>query len=244
MAGGLGGLIGVGGGVLMVPLMVELMKVRQHHAHGTSLVAIVFTGLSGAVAYALQGSVDWLAAVFLASSAVLTAKWGARWTTRLSEWQLKRAFGAFLLFVAAMLLIKSSLPTVAFTMTGRVLVLLLTGGLTGFLAGMMGVGGGLLMVPAMVLLAGEPQHTAQGTSLVVMVPTAFAGAWEHWRLKHVEVPLLPGLGAGVLVGASLGAHIAHALPEPRLRFLFAMFVAFMGWRFLRAHPTSELSQTI
>lgn len=65
-AGFFGGLIGVGGGIVMIPLMVGVLKMKQHMAHGTSLVALVFTGLSGAITYALNGSVDIIAAVLLA----------------------------------------------------------------------------------------------------------------------------------------------------------------------------------
>ena len=80
VAGMMGGLVGVGGGVFMVPLMTELLKVRQHQAHGTSLVAIVFTGAIGAVAYGLQKSVDIVAAILLAATSILTAQLGAKWT--------------------------------------------------------------------------------------------------------------------------------------------------------------------
>ena len=68
-----GGLIGLGGGAVMIPLMVRFFKFSQHQGHGTSLMALVFTGLSGAVTYYLKGSVDIWAAVLLAASAMLTA---------------------------------------------------------------------------------------------------------------------------------------------------------------------------
>jgi Predicted permeases len=164
IAGAMGGLVGVGGGVFMVPLMSELMKVRQHEAHGTSLVAIVFTGITGAIAYGLQKSVDIVAAILLASTAVLTARWGAKFTAVLPEWKLKRSFGAFLIFVAWLMVIKPYLPAfhIGVFLWGKVISLLVTGAFTGFLSGMMGVGGGLIMVPVMVLLLGLSQHTAQG----------------------------------------------------------------------------------
>ncbi|MGB9825741.1 MAG: TSUP family transporter, partial [Desulfofundulus sp.] len=77
-AGFFGGLVGLGGGVIMIPLMVGMLKMGQHKAHGTSLVALVFTGISGAITYALNGSVDILASVLLASTAIFTARAGAR----------------------------------------------------------------------------------------------------------------------------------------------------------------------
>ncbi len=250
LAGLVGGLVGVGGGVLMVPLMVEWLKLRQHEAHGTSLVAIVFTGVAGSVAYGLQGSVDLFAALLLASTAMLSARQGARFAASLAEWKLKRSFGGFLLFVASLLALKSFLPTLFpsnplgvsgishFVKAG---VLLLTGLITGFLSGMMGVGGGLLMVPAMVLLVGITQHTAQGTSLLVMVPAGMVGAWTHWRLGNVVASLVPGLILGVLAGTQIGAHFAHALPENHLRLFFAAFAGFMSLRYLRTPPDQEQS---
>ncbi|HXX79945.1 MAG TPA: TSUP family transporter, partial [Thermodesulfovibrionales bacterium] len=73
LAGILGGLLGIGGGIVMIPLMVGLLKVTQHRALGTSLAAMIFIGLVGAATYALQGSVDLLSSVLLATTAILTA---------------------------------------------------------------------------------------------------------------------------------------------------------------------------
>jgi len=241
VAGMMGGLVGVGGGVFMVPLMTELLKVRQHQAHGTSLVAIVFTGAIGAVAYGLQKSVDIVAAILLAATSILTAQLGAKWTAVLPEWKLKRYFGAFLFFVASLMLLKPYLPTFHLGpfLWGKVISLLVTGAFTGFLSGMMGVGGGLIMVPVMVLLLGLNQHTAQGTSLLVMVPTGIAGAWTHWKLGHIVLDIVPGLIVGVLIGTSLGAELAHSLPENQLRLVFVAFIAAMSIRYLTSRPPEK-----
>ncbi|MFN4179178.1 MAG: sulfite exporter TauE/SafE family protein [Armatimonadota bacterium] len=240
MAGLLGGLVGLGGGVLMIPLMVELLKFRQHQAHGTSLVAIVFTGLSGAIAYALERSVDLVAATALACTAILTARSGAKFTAVLPEWKLKRFFGAFLLFIAFLLATKPYIPHLHFSASfGKVSILLVTGAFTGFLSGMMGVGGGLIMVPVMVLLIGLSQHTAQGTSLLVMVPTGAIGAWTHWKLGHVEWKIVPGLIVGVLMGTFTGAKFAHFLPENQLRLIFVAFMVAMSFRYLLAKPLAK-----
>src|SRR5512147_2059236 len=96
VAGMFGGLVGLGGGVIMIPLMVGVLKLTQHQAHGTSLVALVFTGISGAATYALQGSMDLTAAALLAATAIVTARAGAHYAHSLSEWVLKRSFGGFL----------------------------------------------------------------------------------------------------------------------------------------------------
>ena len=241
VAGMMGGLVGLGGGVFMVPLMSELLKVRQHEAHGTSLVAIVFTGTTGAIAYGLQKSVDIVAAILLAATAVLAVRWGAKWTAVLPEWKLKRFFGAFLIFVASLMLLKPYLPAfhLGAFLWGKVISLLVTGAFTGFLSGMMGVGGGLIMVPVMVLLVGLSQHTAQGTSLLVMVPIGTVGAWTYWKLGHILWEIVPGLITGVLVGTSLGARFAHSLPENQLRLVFVAFILLMSLRYLTAKPVGK-----
>lgn len=231
-----GGLVGLGGGVVMVPMLVGLARLRQQEAHGTSLVTVVFAGMAGAATYAAQGAVDLPGAAFLALTATLTAPFGARYAHALPEWKLKRAFGAFLLVVSLLLLAKPWLAGGAAPAGGwgKGAVLLPVGAVTGFLSGMMGVGGGNLMVPAMVLLAGFPQAIAQGTSLLAMVPAGAVGAYAHWRLGNVARRLVPGLVAGILVGAFAGGSVALRLPDEALRLVFAAVLVWTGARYLRA----------
>jgi uncharacterized membrane protein YfcA len=235
-AGLFGGLVGLGGGIVMIPLMVRFAGLRQHQAHGTSLVALVFTGLAGAATYAGRGSIDVAAALSLAVPAMATARLGARHAHSLPEWKLKRAFGGFLLLVTALLLLKpyiagASVPAVGFA---KVSVLVATGAFTGFLSGMMGVGGGSLMVPAMVLLTGFPQALAQGSSLLAMIPAGTAGAHQHWQLGNVVRRLVPGLVPGVIVGAWLGGSLALRLTDETLRLAFAAVVVYTGVRYIAA----------
>jgi len=236
VAGMFGGLVGLGGGVIMIPLMVGIRKLSQHTAHGTSLVALVFTGLAGTTAYYLKGSVDLAAAALLAATAVFTARAGAKFAHALPEWKLKRSFGAFLIFVSLLLLVKPYLTglvlsTAAWYKAG---VLLMAGIFTGFLSGMMGVGGGTIMVSAMVLLAGMGQHVSQGTSLLAMVPAGTVGAYTHWKLGNVRGSLLAGLIPGIVAGTYLGGMLAHLLPDAALRFVFAAVLVWTGGRYLRA----------
>jgi hypothetical protein len=115
-------------------------------------------------------------------------------------------------------------------------VLLSTGVFTGFLSGMMGVGGGSIMVPAMVLLAGFPQVLAQGSSLLAMVPAGAVGAYTHWRLGNVVTRLLAGLVPGILVGTFAGSSLALRLPEVALRLVFAAVLVWTGSKYVRAAP--------
>ncbi|WP_234554184.1 sulfite exporter TauE/SafE family protein [Thermus caliditerrae] len=239
LGGGFGGLVGLGGGTVMIPLMVGILRLSQHKAHGTSLVAVFFTGLMGAITYGLQGSLRLEAALLLAATAILTARLGARYAHSLAEKDLKRAFGLFLLFVAFLLLLKPYLAPVGLVRgtLAESFTLLLTGSFTGFLSGMMGVGGGTIMVPAMVLLLGMDQHTAQGTSLLAMVPASLVGAYTHHRLGNVESTLAMGLVPGVFLGTFLGGETAHFLPEGILRLVFTAVLLWTAWRNLR--PTGR-----
>jgi len=233
-AGAFGGLIGIGGGLIMIPLMTEVLKLTQHKAHGTSLVALVFTGIGGATTYAFHGAMDITAAVLLASVAVFTAPLGARYSHALSERKLKKYFGIFLIVCSLLLLIKPYLANMLGTVPGytKVIIFLITGAFTGFLSGMMGVGGGTIMVPVMVILTGFTQHIAQGTSLLVMIPTGCIGAFTHWKIGNVATEMLIGLIPGIILGTYLGGNFANILPDNILRLIFASIMIFVSFRYL------------
>lgn len=245
LAGMFGGLVGLGGGVIIILFMVGILKMDQIKAHGTSLVALVFTGVAGTAAYGMQGSVDVTAAILLAATAMVTARAGARYAHALPEWKLKKSFGGFLVFVSLLLLLKPYLPHVQGMESGlpKILILLLTGVFTGFLSGMMGVGGGSIMVPAMVLLAGFEQHLAQGSSLFAMIPAGAVGAYTHWKLGNVKTNLLTGLIPGILLGTYLGGTLAHVLSETVLRVIFASVLIWTGLRYLKSKMPEKKSET-
>jgi uncharacterized membrane protein YfcA len=244
IAGSLGGLVGVGGGVIIIPMMTETLNFRQHEAHGTSLVAVVFTGVAGSVIYYIHGSVDITASVLLAGMALITVRLGAKYCCFLPELTLKKYFGFFLLFVAVLFILKPFLP---YVMDGlppvwiRWIVLVLLGALTGFISGMMGVGGGSFMIPIMVLFAGIAQHTAQGISLLAMIPASAVGVWTHWKEGNIRTSSLPGLVAGVLVGVYVGGSFAHLIPERELRLIYTALLLYTSLRYLR---TKSLPATV
>jgi hypothetical protein len=241
IAGVFGGLVGLGGGVIMIPLMVGIQKLSQHKAHGTSLVALVFTGLAGTTTYFLKGSIDMTASALLAATAIFTARAGAKFAHALPEWKLKRSFGGFLIFVSLILLVKPYLPGLVLSTAGwyKAGVLLMTGTFPGFLSGMMGVGGGTIMVPSMVLLLGMGQHVSQGTSLLAMVPAGSVGAYTHGKLGNVQKGLLAGLIPGIIIGTYLGGTLAHVLPDATLRIVFAAVLIWTGIRYLRAKAPDQ-----
>ncbi len=235
LGGCFGGLVGFGGGAVMIPLLTWLAKLSQHKAHGTSLAAIIFTALVGAVTYFLHGAVDWKVAAIVAASAILFARFGALYAHSLPEKKLKKAFGIFLAVISILVIVKGLLPS-AVQPPGfwlNLLIFVLTGAATGFLSGMMGVGGGTIMIPPMVLLAGMSQHVAQGTSLLAMVPVSISGALTHYRLGNVETGIIRGLVAGAVVGGYLGGTAANLLPDLYLKVIFSAVMVWLGLKYIR-----------
>jgi hypothetical protein len=234
--GFLGGLAGIGGAVVMIPLMTWLMRLTQHQAHGTSLVAIVFTGLAGSATYFVHGALDWRAGLLLSATAMVSARYGALYAHSLPEKRLRRAFGVFLVSVSLLLVARNFFPENPYEPARwlKVGAYLLTGLATGFLSGMMGVGGGGIMIPLMVFLAGMNQHLAQGTSLMVMVPAALVGALTHFRLGAVHLKIVWGLAPGAVIGGYLGAAVANRLPELYLTLVFCALGSWLGSRYLKA----------
>ena len=113
-----------------------------------------------------------------------------------------------------------------------VLVALL--GLTaGVVSGLFGVGGAIVIIPGLVLVAKLPQHTANGTSLAaLLLPVGLLGAWEYYRRGQVNVPYAAIIAAGLFVGALLGAKLAGPLSDAALRRAFGVFLMLVALRLL------------
>jgi uncharacterized membrane protein YfcA len=119
-------------------------------------------------------------------------------------------------------------------MSGELIVITVVSGLiVGAMSAFFGVGGGLLMVPFMVLVLGETQHVAEGTSLMVIVPTAIVGVIAHHKRGFVDFRLAAWLGLGGIAGAVLGARLALGTAGSVLRMMFGALVIIVGVRFIR-----------
>ena len=112
------------------------------------------------------------------------------------------------------------------------LLALAVGVAVGIVSALFGIGGGTVMVPFMVLILEKSQHIAEGTSLLVIVPTALAGVYAHRKARYVTWRTFAALGAAGAVGAVIGARIALVIDGPVLQKLFAVFVAAVGIRLL------------
>jgi uncharacterized protein len=97
--------------------------------------------------------------------------------------------------------------------------------IAGICGGMFGLGGGSVMIPALVFLAGFTQHQAQGTTLAALVPPiGLLAAWEYWRHGNVNIPVAGLICAGFLIGGFAGAHLVQGMPSPVLKKLFGVFL--------------------
>lgn len=233
IAGGLtSGLLGVGGGIVLVPLLTKFMGLDQKRAQATSLAILVFTALAGAIAYRAAGEVDLAMAALLAVGSIVGVRLGALHSARLPASTLRRAFGALAVVVGGRLLL-TQLPEGAWLALPGIAGIgleIVTGFAIGWLAGLLGVGGGVILVPILTLLFGVPQHAAQGVSLFMIVPTSIVGAWTQLRLGAVEKPIVAPVAIASVIAAVAAAAIAHQLPGATLRQLFGVLLIVIGAR--------------
>ncbi|GIW13997.1 MAG: UPF0721 transmembrane protein [Tepidiforma sp.] len=225
----LSGLLGGGGGAVMVPLMTGPLGMRQHVAHGTSLVVITATAGVAAVLYGAAGHFDVLLFAGLAAGAMTGAVAGARLAMRVPALRLRQLFGLFLLAVSLRMLLFA--PAGGWLTPGKGAELAAAGaiGLAGGLAsGALGVGGGAVFVPAMVLVLGTEQHAAQGISLVVIVLSSALGALTHYRQGTVDTVAARWIAPAAVPGAVAGAGLATQLSGRGLQVVFAVVLSAIG----------------
>lgn len=233
VAGLFSGGFGVGGGIILVPLLVAV-GFDRHRAHATSLAAIVPIAIAGAVAFGLSGEIDLGFGVLIGAGGVVGSVFGASLMNRMTHRSLSLFFGLVLL-AAAIRMIAGGDPLPGssdFAEPLQVVIAVGIGLLSGFFAGVAGIGGGVIIIPAAVLLLGFGQHQAQGTSLVAIIFTAVAGTVVNMRNKRVRLEdgLVIGL-AGVL-GSIVGAQVALGVEGRTLSVVFGLLVIVLALRTL------------
>lgn len=224
LGGFLSGLFGIGGGILMVPLLVLLLKIDQRHASALSLAGVLPAAIVGSITYALQGSVDVFAAALIAVGGIGGALIGTRLLRVLSLGWLRWAFVALLLLVAVRMFLDlpAGDPVAIGLWSGIALVGL--GLVVGIASGLFGIGGGVLIVPALVGLFGFDPVAAKGASLLAMIPTSITGTIANTRAKLVRPVDGLVLGSAAAVASFPGALLAHQLPTRLSNLLFAILV--------------------
>jgi uncharacterized protein len=248
-AGILAGLLGIGGGALVVPLLLAL-GYNPTQAVATSSWAMIITALSGTVQNWRMGLLDRSRLLGLGMPAIALTQLGVWLSTQLPQSTLLVAFGLLMCLNIYLITLRHQLvqrlesksnPQQSEPQQPRRSPLppwaarSLTGGLAGLLAGLLGVGGGAIMVPLQMLLLGEPIKRAIQTSLGVVVLTAIAATLGHARQGHVGWMAGLVVGLGGLVGAQGSARLLPKLPDLWVSRLFTVFlVAIATYSFWKA----------
>jgi len=248
LAGFVAGLLGVGGGIVTVPVLEYSLRFagvpeeyRMHMAVATSLAAIIPTAFSSARTHHARGAVDWPLAKSWGVAMVLGAALGSVLASHAPLAVLAGVFGSVALLIAAKMLLPLDHLRVARD-APRGWSGTLTGGLIGTVSAMMGIGGGTLTVPTLNL-CGYPIHRAVGTAAFFGIFISIPGTLGYLLAQPpVELPWatvgfvsLVGLAViapGSMLTAALGARVAHALSRRRLSQAFGLFLLFVGSRML------------
>lgn len=231
-AGVLSGLFGVGGGIVMVPLFVLWLGLPQKTAITTSLLAIIPISVSAIAGYAVGDAVAWQVGLVIGGGSIVGGQIGVRLLPVIPVPYLQVAFAVLLLYSALRLIQPDSVAADSGAIAGWP-VLVLVGVVAGLVAALLGVGGGIIVVPALVLLAGVDLSTARGTSLLVVLLTAVTASVSNWRAGALDARIgwLTGL---VGVPASLGAAlVAQSIPQRAAAYLFAALMVVAALQLLR-----------
>ena len=226
IGGTFSGALGVGGGIVMVPLMLTLLKFDQRRAAATSLAAIVLSSISGAITYAVAGHTDVVAGLLLGAGGVVGTLIGTRLLKVLPIPILRWGFIALLVIIAVrmFLVVPDRAADIEFSIAIGV-GLVFSGLIMGILAGMFGIGGGVLIVPILIAIFGVSDLVAKGTSLLAMIPISITGSVANIRNKLLRPFDGLVIGGAALVAAFGGAAIAFVIPAWLSSLIFGVFVA-------------------
>ncbi|MCP2263387.1 sulfite exporter TauE/SafE family protein [Promicromonospora thailandica] len=232
VGGAFSGLFGLGGGIVMVPLLTSLGGLTQRRASAYSLAAILPAAIVGSIPYLTHRAVDLVAAGLLVVGSVVGAVVGARLLARVPETLLRWLFvGVLVAGIVRSLLDGFGEPPSVDSAEGLPSLLDGTGmvglGLVmGIASGLLGIGGGQLAVPGLSALFDFAPALAKGTSLVAMIPTAVSGTWVNARnrLVHLRTAAIIGLVASVFSFG--GASLSVVLPDRVASVAFAALLVF------------------
>lgn len=222
------GMVGGGGSILTVPILVYVIGLSAHDATATSLVVVGATALLGVVPHWRNGNVHVRTALGFGAAGILGAFAGTALHQLVDESLILFGFG-FLMLVVAGRMAFSGTPAPRSVSDRQVLLsTIVAGALVGVLTGFFGVGGGFLIVPALVLALGLPMKQAIGTSLLIIAINSAAGAAARWSAGGFDWEVAAIFIAGGVVGSQIGVRVAQRVNDRRLATAFAGLVAVVG----------------
>jgi len=237
-------MIGVGGGVFIVPLLTLAYGFAPAHAVGTSLMVIIFGGISATVGYSRHKLVFFKTGLLLAIATVPGSILGAYLTSIMSGAVLAFIFGGFLIVVAIRMILSNDLvrpkkpgaknskvvwsePDV-FADKRRFLVAFGLSFFGGVASALLGIGGGLVFVPVLSLVLLLPIHVVVATSMFTMVFTSFVGVVQHWTLGNVNLEYGLFLAIGAVLGAQVGSWACKRVSGDKLQVVFAVALVLLS----------------
>jgi len=229
-AGTLGSMLGVGGGIIMVPALTFL-GLPPAQAASTSLIAVTSTSVSSTIEYSRQKRIDYRLGLEMAAFAIPGAVLGAILVKYLSQESFQIYFGILLLLVGVYILYKNSIlkdsSAKRRSMGLRTAVFAATFG-AGIISSMFGVGGGTIFVPAMLLVLGLTMQRAAPTSQLTLMMTSIAGVLTHVALLNPDYLQALALSVGAFAGAQIGARISRNANEALLQRLLGSALIAVG----------------
>jgi hypothetical protein len=249
VAGVLSGMFGIGGGAIIVPSLMLFMGYSQTNANGTSLAALLLpVGIFACIEYYRAGKLK-LSISTLVALGLLGGSWfGANIALGLPPFLLKSSYGIFLLYAAwryiapltwyreakGLVQAKSEESTPVDLNNRRIQVISFAVGLlAGLASGMFGIGGGLVIVPALMAFLHFDQKLATGTSLgALLLPVALPAVLRYYETGNVNLGAAAPLAILLMIFAVVGARITLGLPAKTIRRMYGFFLLFISLRFV------------
>lgn len=223
--GALLGLLGGGGSILTVPALVYLIGQSPQVAVTTSLAIVGANSAIGVLFHRAHGSLNWRVALLFGGTGMIVSFFAAGLSKLFPESLHMVAFSALMLVIGGLMISQRGKAARRDAPTHIDLPKTIAAGAgVGLVTGLLGVGGGFLIVPALVMLVGLPMHQAIGTSLVVIAMNSFSGFLGHLDGTAIDYGLIFAFVAAGLGGTYLGAQWGQRIAPDRLRTLFAVFV--------------------
>lgn len=262
LAGTLGTIVGIGGGLIVVPFLLLVYGFPAQQAAGTSLLMVFFNSLSGALAYAKQKRIDYKSAWKFALATFPGAITGSYITGYLGDRIFHLIFGIIMILIAISILlrgeersisrrikakhlkggngfwIKKSARIVVDAVGRKYLYLvkerlgILISFFIGFLSSTLGIGGGIIHVPAMIYLLNFPIHIATATSQAILCVSSFGGTISHFTLGNVNFIAALFLSLGAVLGAQMGAFLSNRMKASKIIKLLAFALILAGIRLI------------
>jgi hypothetical protein len=216
--------MGGGGSLLTVPALVYLVGQTPQAAVTTSLAIVGANSLMGASFHRSQGTLNWNVALTFGGAGMLVAYLAAGLSNMMPDKALLVAFAVIMLLVGGMILIRVREDVTEATAHRSFPVVIASGAGVGLMTGILGIGGGFLIVPALVMLVGLPMQMAVGTSLIVIAMNSLAGFLGHVGDGSFDITMTAIFAAAGLVGTFAGSRLNKRLPAGNLQKGFAWFV--------------------